>query len=151
MVALFGVAALMGAQAAPMIWVAQYFAGMGKTMTAAPVAGAFLGVAAVFIGATSYVFVTRKDFSYMKASLNMGFWIVFAGLLCVGIFGMSEVFTLALCTVGAIVAGGMILVQTSRIFRNSPMDDAVGDCLVLLVQLRNLFVLLLRILMSSRR
>jgi modulator of FtsH protease len=151
MLALFGVAALMGAQAAPMIWAAQALAGLGKTMSAAPVAGAFIGVSAVFVGATSYVFVTRKDFSYLTASLNMGFWIVFAGLLCGGIFGFSEIFTLAFCSVGAIVAAGMLLVQTSRIFRDSPMDDAVGDCLVLLVQLRNLFVLLLRILMSSRR
>jgi FtsH-binding integral membrane protein len=31
------------------------------------------------------------------------------------------------------------------------MDDAVGDALALLVQLRNLFMFLLRILMSSRR
>ena len=45
----------------------------------------------------------------------------------------------------------MLLLQTSRIFRSSQMDDAVGDCLALLVQLRNLFMFILRILMSSRR
>jgi modulator of FtsH protease len=151
MVALFGVAALMGVELAPMVFVAQYYAAMGKTLSSAPVLGAFLGVASVFIGATSYVFVTRKDFSYLKATLNMGFWVVFAGCLITGIFGLGEVVALALCSVGAIVAGGMLLVQTSRIFRNSAMDDAVGDCLVLLVQLRNLFMFILRILMSSRR
>ena len=46
---------------------------------------------------------------------------------------------------------GMLLYVTSYIFRNSEMDDAVGDALALLVQLRNLFMFLLRILMSSRR
>ncbi len=150
MVALFGVSALMGVQVAPMIFVAQYMAGMGKTMSAAPVLGAFLMTAGVFAGATAYVFVTRKDFSYLSATLSMGFFVVF-GACILGIFIKSEIFTLAISTVGAIVAAGMLLVQTSRIFRSSAMDDAVGDCLALLVQLRNLFVFLLRILMSSRR
>jgi modulator of FtsH protease len=150
LVALFGVAALMGVQAAPMVFVAQYLAGLGQTLSPAPVLGAFLMTAAVFVGATGYVMITRKDFSYLAATLSMGFWIVFAGCI-VGIFVSSEVFTLALASVGALVAAGFLLVQTSRIFRRSAMDDAVGDCLGLLVQLRNMFVFILRILMSSRR
>ena len=150
LVALFGVSALMGVEAAPMVFVAQYQAGLGRTLSAAPVSGAFLMTAAVFAGATSYVFITRKDFSYLTATLSMGFWVVMAGCV-VGIFISSEVFTLALASVGALVAAGFLLVQTSRIFRGSRMDDAVGDCLALLVQLRNLFVFLLRIMMSSRR
>jgi modulator of FtsH protease len=150
LVALFGVAALMGVQISPMIFVAQYLAGMGRTLSAAPVMGAFLVTAAVFAGATSYVFVTRKDFSYLGATLSMGFWVVFVGCFF-AIFINSEVFTLAIMSVGALVAGGLLLLQTSRIFRSSAMDDAVGDCLALLVQLRNLFVFILRILMSSRR
>jgi modulator of FtsH protease len=149
-VALFGLAALMGVQLSPMVFVAQYYAGLGKTMSSTPVLGAFLVTAAAFAGATSYVFITRKDFSYLRAALSMGFWVVFAGCI-VGIFISSEIFTLAICSVGAIVASGLLLVQTSRIFRNSAMDDAVGDCLALLVQLRNLFMFILRILMSSRR
>jgi modulator of FtsH protease len=150
LVALFGVAALMGVELAPMVFVAQYFAGLGKTLSAAPVLGAFLVTAGVFAGATSYVFITRKDFSYLGAALSMGFWVVFTGCI-VAVFVSSEVFTLAIASVGAIVAAGMLLLQTSRIFRDSAMDDAVGDCLALLVQLRNLFMFLLRILMSSRR
>lgn len=149
-VALFGVAALMGVELAPMVFVAQYYAGLGATLSAAPVLGAFLVTAGVFAGATGYVFITRKDFSYLGATLSMGFWVVFVGCL-VAVFISSEVFTLAICSVGAIVAMGMLLLQTSRIFRSSRMDDAVGDCLALLVQLRNLFMFILRILMSSRR
>jgi modulator of FtsH protease len=149
-VALFAVAALMGVEVAPMVYFAEVLAGMGRTLSAAPVLGAFLVTGGVFAGATSYVFITRKDFSYLGATLSMGFWVVFVGTF-VAIFINSEVFTLALMSVGAIVASGLLLMQTSRIFRNSAMDDAVGDCLVLLVQLRNLFVFILRILMSSRR
>jgi modulator of FtsH protease len=149
LVALFGVAALMGVEVAPLVFVAQYRAGMGRTLSPAPVLSAFLVVAAAFAGATSYAFITRKDFSYLSATLSMGFWVVFVGCI-VAVFISSEVFTLAICSVGAIVAVGMLLMSTSRILRSSEMDDAVGDCLALLVQLRNLFVFILRILMSRR-
>ena len=59
----------------------------------------------------------------------------------------SELFTLAVCSVGALLAGLFLLFQTSMILRGD-MDDPVGDALVFLVQLRNLFMFLLRILMS---
>ncbi|APR85486.1 Putative TEGT family carrier/transport protein [Minicystis rosea] len=150
LVALFGVAALIGVELAPMVFVAKFYAGLGRTMSPAPVLGAFLITGSVFAGATSYVFITKKDFSYLGATLSMGFWVVFIGAI-VAAFISSEVFTLAICSVGAIVAGGMLMLQTSRILRSSEMDDAVGDCLALLVQLRNLFMFILRILMSSRR
>ncbi len=150
LVALFGVAALMGVEIAPMVFVAEYNAHMGKTLSGAPVLGTFMMVGAVFAGATGYVFVTRKDFSYLSATLSMGFAVVF-GACILGIFLHSEVFTLAVASVGAIVAAGYVLVLTSRIFRNSAMDNAVGDCLGLVVQAYNLFVFILRILSSSRR
>lgn len=149
-VALFGVSALMGIEAAPMIYVAQVLAGLGRTMSVSPVLDSFLLVLAVFGGATGYVAITRKDFSYLSATLSMGFMVVFVGCLLAAVF-QSEIFSLAIATVGALVAAGLLLVQTSSIFRKSAMDDAVGDALGLLVQLRNLFLFILRILMSSRR
>jgi len=62
----------------------------------------------------------------------------------------SEIFALAVATGGALLSAGFLLYVTSYIFRNSEMDDAVGDALAILVQLRNLFMFLLRIFMSSR-
>jgi FtsH-binding integral membrane protein len=147
--ALYGVALIMGVQLAPMVFVAQVFAGLGQTMSAAPVRDAFAMVGAVFAGITAYVFVTRKDFSYLGAMLNMGFWVVFSGCILAFVFH-SEVFSLAIASVGAILSAGFLLYVTSYIFRKSPMDDAVGDALALLVQLRNLFMFLLRIFMSAR-
>ena len=64
-----------------MVFVAHSYAHMGKTLSAAPVADTFLVVGAVFVGATSYVFITRKDFSYLYATLAMGFWVVFVGAI----------------------------------------------------------------------
>lgn len=148
-IALFGVSALMGLELAPMAFVAQLLASRGETLTANPVRDTFVMVGGIFAALTGYVFVTKKDFSYLKATLAMGFWVVFSAAI-LAIFLGSEPFSLAVASVGALLSIGFLLFQTSHIFRNSRMDDAVGDALGLIVQLRNLFVFLLRIFMSRR-
>jgi FtsH-binding integral membrane protein len=147
--ALFGVAALMGIELAPMAFVAQFYAGMGETMSANPVRDTFMMVFAVFFAITAYIFVARKDFSWLGSILSMGFFVILTG--CVLTFFLdSEPFALAIATGGAILSIGFLLYVTSYIFRNSDMDDPVGDALAMLVQLRNLFMFLLRIFMSRR-
>ena len=126
-----------------------YSAGLGDTLSANPVRDAGLMTMACFVGITGYVFVTRKDFSYLKAMLNIGFWVVFAGCILTFVFD-SEIFALAIASVGALLSAGFILYVTSYIFKHSKMDDPVGDALAMLVQLRNLFMFLLRIFMSRR-
>lgn len=148
-VALFAVAGLMGIDMAPMVFLANLKAGMGLTLSTAPVRDAFMMTAGVFMGCTMYVFIAKKDFSYLGSMLSMGFWVVFlAGIAA--IFFRSEVFSLAVASLGALLSAGFILYQTSYIFKHSDMDDPVDDALVFLVQLRNLFMFLLRIFMSSR-
>lgn len=148
-VALFAVSMLMGVELAPMAFVAQVMAGLGQTLTASPVRDAFAMVLAIFVGCTGYVFVTRKDFSYLGATLSMGFFVVLTGCILSFVFD-SEPFSLAIASVGSLLAIGFLLYQTSWIFRNSEMDDPVDDALGLIVQLRNLFMFLLRIFMSRR-
>jgi FtsH-binding integral membrane protein len=149
-VALLGVSILLGVEIAPMVFVANYAAGFGHTLSAAPVRDTFTLVGAIFAGITAYVYITRKDFSFLGASLSMGFFVVFGACILAAIFH-SEVFSLAVATVGALLAAGFLLYNTSRIFRTSDFSDPVGDALGLVVQLRNLFMFILRILMSSRR
>jgi FtsH-binding integral membrane protein len=147
--ALFGVAILMGIELAPMVFVAQVMAGLGATMTASPVHATLAMVGAIFVGLTGYVFIAKKDFSYLHATLSMGFFVVLAG--CVVAFAIdSEPLTLAVASVGALLSIGFLLYQTSYIFKHSDMDDPVDDALGLIVQLRNLFMFLLRIFMSRR-
>jgi FtsH-binding integral membrane protein len=143
---LMAVAVLMGVELAPMIMVAQVNANLGHTLSAAPVRDAGLMTGAVFAGITGYVFITRKDFSYLGAIISMGVLVVFVACIC-AFFLQSEIFTLAVCSVGALVAGLFLLWQTSYVLRGD-MDDPVEDALVFLVQLRNLFMFLLRIFMS---
>src|SRR5690606_27092688 len=92
--ALMGVAVLMGIELAPMVFVAQFYAGFGETMSANPVRDAMIMVMCVFVGITGYVFVTRKDFSWMGSILSMGFFVVF-GACILTFFLDSEPFALA--------------------------------------------------------
>lgn len=149
-IALMGVALLMGVELSPMVFVAQYYAGLGDTLSNNPVRDTMVMVMCVFGGITGYIFATRKDFSWMSSILSMGTMVVFGACILTFVF-KTEVFSLAVASTGALLSIGMLLYVTSYIFRNSEMDDAVGDALALLVQLRNLFMFLLRILMSSRR
>jgi len=140
------VAILMGVELAPMAMIAQLHAGMGKTLSSAPVRDAFLMTGAVFAGVTGYVFVSKKDFSFLGAIVSMGVLVVLVGCLLAFVFD-SEIFTLAICSIGALVAGLFLMWQTWWVLKGD-MDDPVEDALVFLVQLRNLFMFLLRIFMS---
>lgn len=143
---LYLVSLLMGIELAPMAMIAQLQAGLGGTISTAPVRDAFLMVGAIFAGITAYVFISKKDFSYLGALVSMGVLVVMVGCILSFVLG-SEIFTLALCSVGALVAGLFLMWQTWWVLKGD-MDDAVGDALVFLVQLRNLFMFLLRIFMS---
>jgi modulator of FtsH protease len=147
--ALLGYTFVTGLYVAPSIFVAQVMASGGGTLDASPVRDAFLLTAAAFVGLSAYVFVSRKDFSYLGAALNMGLWVVL-GAMFLGFFFHSAVFQLAIASVGVLLFCGYILFDTSRMMRGRVGDDAVGAALGLFLDVVNLFLFLLRIL-SSRR
>ena len=100
------------------------------------------------VSITAYSFFSKKDFSYLGATLTMGFFVIFGACFLAAVIG-SEIFTLAVASAGALLAAGFLLYNTSLILKGD-MDDPVGDALGLLVQLRNLFMFILRIMMSRR-
>ncbi len=148
-VALLGVAALMGVDMSAMIWIATLKADLGMSMMGSPVRDAGIVTAAVFLGATSYVFVAKKDFSFLGAILSMGGWVILGACLLTFVFH-SETFVLAVASAGALFSALGLLWMTSYVLKHSDMTDPVGDALIFLVKLRNLFMFLLRIFMSSR-
>jgi modulator of FtsH protease len=147
--ALFGAAFISGLFIAPAIWIAQYSASQGHTLSAAPVRDAF-GLAVLgFTGLTSYALLSRKDFSFLGGFLSMGLWVVIgAGLI--SIFVGSNAFSLAIASVTILLFGGYILYDTSRILRDPDNRDAVGVTISLYLNFLNLFLALLRILASRR-
>jgi modulator of FtsH protease len=146
--ALFGYTFVTGLFLAPSLFFAQLLATHGATLDASPVRDAFILTGAAFIGLTGFVFVSKKDFSFLGASLSMGLWVVL-GALVLGVFVHSAALSLAVASVGVLLFSGYILYDTSRLLRE-PEADAVSAALRLFLDVVNLFMFLLRILSSSR-
>jgi modulator of FtsH protease len=146
--ALFGYAFITGLFIAPSIFVAQAMAAGGHTLDPSPVRDAFLLTGAAFVGLSGYTLISRRDFSNLGAALTIGLFVLIGATL-LGIFVHAAVFHLAVASVGVLLFAGYILYDTSRIMR-SDQHDAVGAALQLFLDVLNMFLLLLRILSSSR-
>ncbi|HSN98869.1 MAG TPA: Bax inhibitor-1/YccA family protein [Candidatus Nanopelagicales bacterium] len=147
-VALFGMATILGVLFAPALFVAQLRAGLGGTLSAAPVRDAFILSVVGFGGLTGYALFTRRDFSYMRGALTMGLFVVI-GASILNLFLGSSVFGLAISSVAVLLFGAYVLYDTSRILQSGE-DDAVGGAISLYLDFINLFLAILRIL-SARR
>jgi uncharacterized protein len=106
-------------------------------------------ILAIFVGLTATVFVTKKDFSFMRGALMIG---SFAAL---GIVVSSLIFGFQL---GALYSGAMILLmagyilfQTSTIMRSFPPQAHVAAALMLFSTIATLFWYVLRLLMDLNR
>ncbi len=147
-VALFGMATVVGAVIAPAIFLAQLAAQDGGTLSPAPVRDAFLLATAGFTGLTGYALTTQRDFSYLGGALTMGLFVVIgAGLL--NFFVGSSALGLAIASVSVLLFGAFILYDTSRILRSGERD-AVGAAISLYLNFLNLFLALLRLLGGRR-
>jgi modulator of FtsH protease len=151
-IALFGFTFVTGLFLAPSVFVAQMSATAGQTLDPSPVRDAFLLTAITFSGLTGYCFVTKRDFSFMGASLNIGLWVVIGASL-LGLLFHSSALSLAVASVCVLLFSGYILYDTSRILRSGATStgDAVSATLSLFLDVINLFLALLRILSSQRR
>lgn len=147
-VALFGMAFLLGIVFAPSLFIAQLMASTGETISAAPIRDAFILASLMFGGLTGYVVVSKRDFSFLGSALTMGLFVVL-GAAILNLFFQSNVLGLAIASVGVILFGGYVLFDTWRILRSQDRD-AVGGALTLYLDFLNLFIFLLRILGSRR-
>lgn len=98
----------------------------------------------LFTGLSAIVFITKKDFSFLKSALTVGFFLAL-GLIVAGVlFG----FNLGLWfSVGMVVlASGSILYQTSNLIHKYQEDQYVAASLGLFASLMLLFWYILSIL-----
>lgn len=146
--ALFGMASIIGVVIAPALFFATASAGLGNTLSASPVRDAFLLSVVGFGGLTGYALTTSKNFSYLGGALSMGIFVVIGASL-LNLFLGSSVFGLAISSVAVLLFGAFVLYDTSRLL-HSDEDDAVGGAIQLYLNFLNIFLALLRIL-SSRR
>jgi len=133
----------------PALFVAQYKASAGATLSPNPILHALILTICAMVGLTTYVLTTRRDFTALGGFLSSGL-LVLIGASVLGIWIHAESFHLAVASVGVLVFMGFILFDTSRMLHKSSYDDAIGDAWELYMDFVNLFLELLRILASKK-
>ncbi|MCT8340300.1 Bax inhibitor-1 family protein [Flavobacteriaceae bacterium TK19130] len=128
----------------PMIFIAMFMAEEGGVEILNQAA---IMTLAMFLGLSSVALLTKKDFSFLKSILTIGFFIALGLIVAGTIFG----FNLGLWfSVGMIVlASGSILYQTSNMVHKYEEDQYVAASLGLFAALMLLFWYLLSIFSSD--
>jgi len=126
----------------PLLYIADHYA-PGAIGSAAAVT--FVGFAAL----TALVFVTRKDFSFLRGILVWGGISAVILIVAGAIFGfqLGTYFSVALVA----LAGASILYDTSNILHHYPEDRYVAAALQLFASVALMLWYVLRLFLSSRR
>jgi uncharacterized protein len=137
-----GLAAYVGAQAllfVPLLYVANHFA-PGTIQSAGIVT--VLG----FAGLSGVVFMTRKDFSFLRSVLMFGSVVALVAIVASALFGfqLGTLFSVVMVA----FAGAAILYDTSNVLLHFPEDRYVAAALQLFSSVALLFWYVLRLLMS---
>jgi modulator of FtsH protease len=143
LVALFGFTTLTGVVISPLLYV------ISRTNPDSITQAGLLTVG-IFGGLTAYVFMTKRDFSFLGGMLTVGLIIiVLAGLLNIFVGSLGVGFGVA---VGALLLfSGFVLYDTSNIIRRHPTTEYVAAALSLYLDAFNIFLAVLRLLNSGRR
>lgn len=105
----------------------------------------------IFGGLTAYVFISKKDFSFMRGLVTTGLIVVvLASLLNFFIVGSSAL-AFAVSCAALLLFSGFVLYDTSNIIRRYPVNEYVAGALSLYLDAFNIFLALLRILNAGRR
>lgn len=126
----------------PMIYIAAFYMESGPEI----LNQAAILTLALFTGLSAVVLLTKKDFSFLKTGLTIGFFIAIGLIIAGTIFGfnLGLWFSVAMC----LLAGGSILYQTSNLVNKYSVDEYIPASLGLFASLMLLFWYILRIFMS---
>lgn len=126
----------------PLIYIAAFYLDSGPEI----LNQAAIITLALFTGLSAIVLVTKKDFSFLRAGLTVGFFIAIGLIIAGSIFGftLGLWFSVAMC----VLAAGSILYQTSNLVHNYRSQDYIPAALGLFASLMLLFWYVLTILMS---
>lgn len=126
----------------PLIYIAAYYMESGPEI----LNQAAIVTLALFTGLSAVVFLTKKDFSFMKTGLTIGFFIAIGLIIAGTLFGfnLGLWFSVAMC----LLAGGSILYQTSNLVNKYTTEDYIPAALGLFASLMLLFWYVLSIFLS---
>ena len=126
----------------PLIYIAAFYMDSGPEI----LNQAAIVTLALFTGLSAVVFVTKKDFSFIKTGLTIGFFIAIGLIIAGTLFGfnLGLWFSVGMC----LLAGGSILYQTSNLVHKYSTDDYIPASLGLFASLMLLFWYVLSIFLS---
>ena len=124
----------------PLLYIANNMTKGGVIESAAIIT--FIGFAAL----TAIVFVTRKDFSFMRGILMWGGVLALGAIIGAVVFNFNLGAWFSMAMIG--LAGGAILYDTSNVLHHYPEDRYVGAALELFASVALLFWYVLRLFMS---
>ena len=127
----------------PILFIAVYFTSPDVLPTAALLTGC------LFVGLTGTVFITRKDFSFMRSALTIGGVVAMGLVVCSILFGfnLGTIFSVAMIA----LAAGYILYYTSNVLHHYRTDQHVAASLALFAAVALMFWYILRLVMSLRK
>jgi len=127
----------------PLLYVAAYYTSPEVIPTAAVL------TLCLFAGLTGTVFITKKDFSFMRGVLVIGGFVALGLIVCALLFGFELGTWFSLAMIG--LAGGYILYYTSAVMKHYRTDQHVAAALALFAAVALMFWYVLRLLMALRR
>jgi FtsH-binding integral membrane protein len=131
----------------PLLWVA--IAKLGGSGALAVIAQATTITIAIFLGLTLTVFITKKDFSFLRGMLVIGSFAALGVIVASIAFGFS--LGAVFCGAMIVLLAGYILFQTSQVMSKFPPTAHVAASLMLFSTVATLFWYVLQLLLSLRR
>ncbi|HEX7447444.1 MAG TPA: Bax inhibitor-1 family protein [Pirellulales bacterium] len=107
---------------------------------------AALATATIFIGLTAVVFLTRKDFSFLRTALWLGGLVAMVFIMASMFIGFS--LGMVFCVAMVAFAGGYILYDTSNVLHHYRIGQHVAAALALFASVALLFWYILRIVLA---
>jgi FtsH-binding integral membrane protein len=125
----------------PIIYVAMMYSGGMEILNQAAIV-----TLSLFSGLTAVVFVTKKDFSFLKSALTIGFFIAIGLIIAGALFGfdLGLWFSVGMC----LLAAGAILYQTSNLINNYTNEQYIPAAIGLFASLMLLFWYVIQIFLS---
>lgn len=139
LVSIFGLTGFMGYTLGPIL-----SAYLGMPNGSQTVMLAMGGTAAIFLGLSGYVLVSRKDFSFMGGFLMVGILVAFLAGIAAVVFSLPGL-SLAVSAMFVLLMSGLILYETSQIVHGGETNYIMAT-VTLYVSIYNLFLSLLQLL-----
>jgi modulator of FtsH protease len=143
LLALFGFTTLTGVIISPLLFI------ISQSNPASILQAGVLTVG-IFGGLTAYVFISKRDFSFLRGMLTVGLIVILLSAV-LNIFIGSLAFGFGVAAASLLLFSGFVLYDTSNIIRNYPTTEYVAGALSLYLDAFNIFLALLRLLNSGRR